>query len=340
MNIFLLVSVILLTETFAGAVCEALNVTVIPMPTAKCSEGENVTLECHISQKRRSTSLITVRWLFSLSPGEEDSLMVKMNKFGEVQYYGNYSLQIHRQRLQLLREAGGLVYKLLLLNVRQSDQGYYICKVQEVGKHKNKWTAWSNGTATTILKVISPTTSNVPTSRKKAGEIWKLFEDLYLCSVLVCSFGIICVLLFTLIIICQTLFNRRRSKARCDFSQKMNLHNGACSGKHYLVKCPQNSSGETVTSMTSLSPLQPQKKKKKSKLKEDVPPAIPAKVPRVVIPHRPKLLKPHTKKLILPKIAEESLTYAELELVKTYQQPKGVCTGTVYAQILFEENQV
>ncbi|RXN01608.1 V-set and transmembrane domain-containing protein 4 [Acipenser ruthenus] len=41
-----------------------------------------------------------------------------------------------------------------------------------------------------------------------------------------------------------------------------------------------------------------------------------------------------------PKIAEESLTYAELELVKPQPENKSVCTGTVYAQILFEEKQL
>lgn len=46
--------------------------------------------------------------------------------------------------------------------------------------------------------------------------------------------------------------------------------------RHYLVKCPQNSSGETVTSVTSLAPLHP-KKGKRRKEKADVPPAVPAK---------------------------------------------------------------
>lgn len=41
-----------------------------------------------------------------------------------------------------------------------------------------------------------------------------------------------------------------------------------------------------------------------------------------------------------PKIAEESLTYAELELVKPLPDNKASCTSTVYAQILFEERQV
>lgn len=41
-----------------------------------------------------------------------------------------------------------------------------------------------------------------------------------------------------------------------------------------------------------------------------------------------------------PKIAEESLTYAELELMKPLPEPKAAKTGTVYAQILFEDKHV
>ena len=41
-----------------------------------------------------------------------------------------------------------------------------------------------------------------------------------------------------------------------------------------------------------------------------------------------------------PKIAEENLTYAELELVKPHRAAKGLPTSTVYAQILFEENKL
>lgn len=41
-----------------------------------------------------------------------------------------------------------------------------------------------------------------------------------------------------------------------------------------------------------------------------------------------------------PMIAEKTLTYAELELVKTFPDAKSSRTGTVYAQILFEEQPV
>ncbi|XP_006004298.1 V-set and transmembrane domain-containing protein 4a isoform X1 [Latimeria chalumnae] len=323
MSLFLLFFV-LLFETFLGDVCKALNVTVSPAPTVRYMEGDNATLFCHVSQRRKANSALAVRWAFSPSSRAE-YLMVKMNKFGIVQAYGNYTRHVNTKRVQLLEARPGKVYKLIILNLRKTDQGRYLCKVQEVGKHRNKWTAWSNGTAATEVQVMSPTPVDDPILKKNSNDTWNLFEDLYLYAVLVCSVGIISVLLFTLIIFCQCIFNKRRTKA-----------------KHYLVKCPQNSSGETVTSVTSmnsLSPLQP-KKEKKSKAKPETPPAIPAKAPIRLASQKLKLLKPQTGKVVLPKIAEESLTYAELELVKPKVEAKGICTGTVYAKILFEENEM
>ncbi|TSL75290.1 V-set and transmembrane domain-containing protein 4 [Bagarius yarrelli] len=113
---------------------------------------------------------------------------------------------------------------------------------------------------------------------------------------------------------------------------------------YHLVKSPQNSSGETVTSVVSLSPALPKKQKnyKSKKKAEQVeePPEIPAKAPIADRLRKPKLLKPQPRKIILPKIAEESLTYAELELVKTLPGAQTSKTGTVYAQILFEDQMV
>ncbi|XP_019358107.1 PREDICTED: V-set and transmembrane domain-containing protein 4 isoform X2 [Gavialis gangeticus] len=171
-----------------------------------------------------------------------------------------------------------------------------------------------------IQTVVSSKASDDSTF-KRNHDTWKFFEDLYIYAVFVCSIGIVSVLLFTLVILCQSLLNKRRSRV-----------------KHYLVKCPQNSSGETVTSVTSLSPLQPKKVKKK-KEKVEQPPAVPAKAPIANSFPKPKLLKPQ-RKVILPKIAEETLTYAELELIKPLQEAKGIPTTTVYAQILFEENKL
>ncbi|XP_064923460.1 V-set and transmembrane domain-containing protein 4 isoform X6 [Columba livia] len=164
----------LLATALAPDVCEALNVTVSPGPTVRYSEGDNATLYCHISQKRKTDNLLAVRWVFAASPTQE-YLMIKMTKFGSVQYYGNYTHHFHKQRLHLLKEKHGTLYKFLILSLQQTDQGHYICKVQEIGKHRNKWTAWSNGTAATEIRVISSKSSGDPTFKKK-NEAWKFFE--------------------------------------------------------------------------------------------------------------------------------------------------------------------
>ncbi|XP_076980765.1 V-set and transmembrane domain-containing protein 4 isoform X1 [Tamandua tetradactyla] len=319
MRLVALAAAVLLARAPAREVCGALNVTVSPGPVVDFLEGDNATLLCHVSQRRRKDSLLAVRWFFALS-GFQETLMVKMTKLGVVQYYGNYSRSSHRRRLHLREERRGVLYRLSVLALRPADQGRYICKAQEVSRLRNKWTAWSNGSSATEMRVISLRTSE-DSSFEKKKKSWAVFEDLYVYAVLVCCVGILSVLLFTLTIIWQSVLNKRKSRV-----------------KHYLVKCPQNSSGETVTSVTSLAPLQP-KKGKRRKEKADVPPAVPAKAPIAAAFHKPKLLKPQ-RKVTLPKIAEENLTYAELELIKPQQSAKGLPTGTVYAQILFEENKL
>uniref|UniRef100_A0A9L0IE05 V-set and transmembrane domain-containing protein 4 n=1 Tax=Equus asinus TaxID=9793 RepID=A0A9L0IE05_EQUAS len=340
MRLVALAAAVLLARAPAPEVCGALNVTVSPGPVVDYLEGENATLLCHVSQKRRKDSLLAVRWFFA-RPDSQEALMVKMTKLRVVQYYGNYSRSAYRRRLRLLEERRGALYTLSVLTLGPADQGHYVCKVQEISKHRNKWTAWSNGSSATEMRVASsspvdhdssPTQhlqidqvislkASEDSSFEKKKKTWAVFEDLYVYAVLVCCAGILSVLLFTLAIIWQSVFNKRKSRVR-----------------HYLVKCPQNSSGETVTSVTSLAPLQP-KKGKRRREKADVPPAVPAKAPIAATFHKPKLLKPQ-RKVTLPKIAEENLTYAELELIKPHQAAKGIPTSTVYAQILFEENKL
>ncbi|XP_028368072.1 V-set and transmembrane domain-containing protein 4 [Phyllostomus discolor] len=319
MRLLALATAVLLVWASAPEVCGALNVTVSPGPVVDYLEGENATLLCHISQKRWKDSLLAVRWFFARSNTQE-TLMVKMTKLRVVQYYGNFSRSSYRQRLRLLEERHGVLYTLSVLTLRPADQGHYVCKVQEISKYKNKWTAWSNGSSETEIRVISLKASE-DSSFEKRKRLGHFFSDLYMYAVLVCCIGILSVLLFTLTIVWQSVFSKRKSRAR-----------------HYLVKCPQNSSGETVTSVTSLAPLQP-KKGKRQKEKTDIPPAVPAKAPIAATFHKPKLLKPQ-RKTTLPKIAEENLTYAELELIKPHQASRGIPTSTVYAQILFEENKL
>ncbi|XP_021510715.1 V-set and transmembrane domain-containing protein 4 [Meriones unguiculatus] len=318
MRLRLLVLVVAVLLGPAPEVCGALNVTVSPGPVVDYLEGENATLLCHVSQKRRKDSLLAVRWFFA-PHGSQEALMVKMTKLRVIQYYGNFSRTANQQRLRLLEERRGVLYRLSVLTLRPADQGQYVCRVQEISKHRNKWTAWSNGSSATEMRVISLKAAEDSLEKKKVT--WAFFEDLYMYAVLVCCVGILSVLLFTLVIACQSVLHKRKSRVR-----------------HYLVKCPQNSSGETVTSVTSLAPLQPQKGKRR-KERADVPPAVPAKAPIVTTFHKPKLLKPQ-RKVALPKITEENLTYAELELIKPHRAAKGVPTNTVYAQILFEENQL
>lgn len=132
-------------------ICEALNVTVSPGPRTQHLIGDNVTLFCHVSQKRRRENLLAVRWVFAL-PSAQEYLMIKMTKFGVVQYYGNYTSRFYKRRLHLLEEKHRTMYTFLILNIQQAEQGHYICKVQEISKQRNKWTSWSNGSASTEVQ--------------------------------------------------------------------------------------------------------------------------------------------------------------------------------------------
>ncbi|CAB1311943.1 unnamed protein product [Coregonus sp. 'balchen'] len=163
------------------------------------------------------------------------------------------------------------------------------------------------------------------TTAKKS--LWRLFEDVYLCAVLICSVGLLCMCMFTVAVTCQYVQRKKKLK-----------------DNYHLVKSLQNSSGEMVTSLVSVSSALPKKqrryRKKRSKTQSEIPPEIPVKAPIADKIPKPKLLKVQPMKVVLPKITEESLTYAELELVKPLPDNKASCTSTVYAQILFEERQV
>ncbi|KAG7462504.1 hypothetical protein MATL_G00185520 [Megalops atlanticus] len=314
------VVVVLLTRSFVGEVCEALNVTVTPGPVTMSPEGNNVTLSCQVSQRKRANSVLAVRWLFARDPAGEEQLIVKLS-VRKAKYYGNYTRRFTQPKLRLFEEKEAKAYNLLILNISREDGGHYICKVQEIRRHRNRWRASSNGTGATELRVhVTP----VPESR---DQIWRLFEDVYLCAVMICSVGLICMFLFTVIITCQYVHKKQRLKA-----------------SYYLVKSPQNSSGENVPGTVSSSPGSPRKDNKHKQTPKgptnEAPPEIPAKVPVADKQRRPKLLKVQPRKVVLPKVTEENLTYAELELVKPQPETKTTCTGTVYAQILFEEKQV
>uniref|UniRef100_A0A1A8FD36 V-set and transmembrane domain containing 4b n=1 Tax=Nothobranchius korthausae TaxID=1143690 RepID=A0A1A8FD36_9TELE len=167
----------------------------------------------------------------------------------------------------------------------------------------------------------------LPTTKAKES-LWSLFEDVHLCVVLICCVGLLCMCFFTVTVTCQFIQRKQRLKEQ-----------------YNLVKSPQNSSGETVTSVVSVSPVVPKKerrhrKKRKRDYQEEKPPDIPAKAPIGDKSRKPKLLKPQPRKVALPRIVEENLTYAELDLVKPIPEAKASRSGTVYAQIRFGEQQL
>ncbi|XP_072247160.1 V-set and transmembrane domain-containing protein 4a isoform X2 [Leuresthes tenuis] len=329
------VVVLVLTKALITEVCHALNVTVTPGPVVIVTESDNLTLSCLVSQRKRSNSVLILRWFFSplttptlvppssvpptSPPGPSQFLIVKMG-IKKMKLYGNYTRRFPQPKFRLNDE--GEVYRLLIFSVTGMDQGFYNCKVQEIRRHRNTWRASSNGTSTTQL------------------------TDVYLCAVLICSMGLLTIFLFTLVLTCQYFYRRHRLKA-----------------SYLLVKCPESSSGETVTSSSSCSSSSPRAQKKDTVQTTDrgvtlMPPKppqqallhTPAKVPVAAKrPQKPRRLKAQPRRSVPPRvIQEESLTYAELELVRPRQEPPVSCSpdptpsspDTVYAQILFQEKQL
>ncbi|XP_054604974.1 V-set and transmembrane domain-containing protein 4 isoform X2 [Nothobranchius furzeri] len=277
-----------LTQALFGDLCWAINATITPSPFTMAQEGQNITLTCVVSQRRRNTALPVVKWTFLPADTDrlEDELLIARVNMRKARFYGNYTKSFPWPKLKLTVVKQGKIFELLILNVSEGDRGLYMCRVQEFKKHQDRWKASSNFTAATELRVhVLPTT-------KAKESLWSLFEEQY-----------------------------------------------------NLVKSPQNSSGETVTSVVSVSPVIPKKerrhrKKRKRDYQEEKPPEIPAKAPIGDKSRKPKLLKPQPRKVTLPRIVEENLTYAELDLVKPIPEAKASRSGTVYAQILFGEQQI
>lgn len=351
------VVVLVLTKALVTEVCHALNVTVTPGPIVVVPEKDNLTLSCLVSQRKRSSSVLILRWFFSpltaptLVPPPSSSLppsappalepsqflIVKMG-IKKMKLYGNYTRRFPQPKFRLHEEAEGEVYRLRILSVTGVDQGFYTCKIQEIRKHRNTWRASSNGTSTTQLTVhFTPEDSS-------SDGLWLLFADVYLCAVLICSLGLLSIFLFTLVLTCQYFYRRHRLKA-----------------SYLLVKCPESSSGETVTSSGSSSSSSPRAQRKSTRQKSDrrvtVPPPKPPEEPplhtppKVPVaakrPQKPRRSKP--RRAAAPRVSQEdSLTYAELELVRPRQEPPASSspdptpstTDTVYAQILFQEKQL
>lgn len=350
--------VLVLTKALVTEVCHALNVTVSPGPVVMLTEKDNLTLSCLVSQRKRSGSVLILRWFFSplvaptftpppsppspSPPALEPSqfLIVKMG-IKKMKLYGNYTRRFPQPKFRLFEEVEGEVYRLWILNVTGVDQGFYTCRVQEIRKHRNIWRASSNGTSTTQLTV------HLTLEDGTSEGLWRLFADVYLCAVLICSLGLLSIFLFTLVLTFQFFHRRHRLKA-----------------SYLLVKCPESSSGETVTSSGSSSSSSPKAQRKDTrqksdrrvtvsppKLPEEPPPHIPAKVPVAAKrrPQKPRRLKHQARTSATPRVShEDSLTYAELELVRPRPEPPASSSpdptpsspDTVYAQILFQEKQL
>ncbi|XP_062860098.1 V-set and transmembrane domain-containing protein 4 [Trichomycterus rosablanca] len=298
----------------------SINVTVTPSPFTVVAEGNNASLSCQLSQRLTPDTPPVVRWIFHPASGGDEQLLAKVN-LRKSRFYGNYTKSFIRPKIKLMVVKQGRIYDLLVLSVSRDDAGLYSCRVQEFKQHRDRWKGSDVSAAATELRVHV-----LPAARPKE-RLWSLFEDVYLCAVLICCVGLLCMCMFTVVVCCQYLQKKRHLKEN-----------------YHLVKSPQNSSGETVTSVDSLSPALPKKqrryKTKKKDQRVEEPPEIPAKAPISDKPRKPKLLKPQHRKILLPKIAEQSLTYAELELVKPLPDATASKTGTVYAQILFEDHMV
>uniref|UniRef100_A0A3B5KU50 V-set and transmembrane domain containing 4b n=1 Tax=Xiphophorus couchianus TaxID=32473 RepID=A0A3B5KU50_9TELE len=301
--------------------CLAINATITPSPFTVAQEGQNITLTCVVSQRRRNTALPVVKWTFLPASADrpEDELLIARVNMRKARFYGNYTKSFPWPKFKLTVVKQGKIFELLVQKVSEEDRGLYMCRVQEFKKHQDRWKASTNYTAATELRVHV-----LPTTETKES-LWSLFEDVYLCAVLICSVGLLCMCMFTVTITCQFIQRKQRLK-----------------DQYHLVKSPQNSSGETVTSVVSVSPALPKKerryrKKRSRDYQEEKPPEIPAKAPIEDKTRKPKLLKPQPRKVVLPRIVEENLTYAELDLVKPIPETKASRSGTVYAQILFEE---
>ncbi|KAL6101799.1 uncharacterized protein ACO6RY_16967 [Pungitius sinensis] len=340
--------VLVLTKALVTEVCQCLNVTVTPGPVVTVTEKDNVTLSCLVSQRKRSGSVLILRWFFSplaaptpapppsppspspSPPALEPSqfLIVKMGMKKNT-LFGNYTRRFPGLKFGLHEETEGETYRLLILNVTaRTDQGFYSCRVQEIRKYRNTWRASSNGTSTTQLTV------HFTLEAGSNDGLWRLYADVYLCTVLICSLGLLSIFLFVMVLTCQYFHKRHRLKDR-----------------YLLVKCPESSSGETVTSSSSSSSSSPRAQRKdtrqKPNLPEGPPTHIPAKVPVAVKrPQKPRRLKTQLRRSSTPQVShDDSLTYAELELVRPRPEPPASSgpdptassPDTVYAQIVFQE---
>lgn len=144
----------LLFKSFSPDLCWAINVTITPSPFTVAQEGQNVTLSCVVSQRRRNSALPVVKWTFLPAGTDrpEDELLIARVNMRKARFYGNYTKSFPWPKLKLTVVKQGKIFDLLILNVSERDRGLYMCRVQEFKKHQDRWKASNNCTAATELR--------------------------------------------------------------------------------------------------------------------------------------------------------------------------------------------
>ncbi|XP_059802756.1 V-set and transmembrane domain-containing protein 4a isoform X2 [Hypanus sabinus] len=318
--------VLLLTKLLITDFCEALSVIVTPGPVVEFTEGQRGSLFCRVSQQRRKNSYLSLVWFFSNAENSNQRIL-RVNRTSHVQAFRN--CKENHCELQFFQQGAAKIFVLIIDKLHSSDEGHYRCRVQEIAYLNRRWLSISNGENGTEVRVrlLQTTTVVVPQSTQQTWAVSKV-SDLYLYVTSMCSVGILSVMLFAAVIVCQILKNRKKTKAR-----------------KYLTNELNSSSGEMVTNTVSSSIFRT-KSGKKTIAAGDAPPPVPVKIPRREASTKRKFLNKHDAKSILPRIVEDSLTYAELELTPTHPtappvtgSPTAQSPTTVYAKIFFSKNQ-
>lgn len=143
-----------MASSSSSDLCLAINVTVTPSPFTVVQEGQNITLTCVVSQRRRNAALPVVKWTFlrAGAGGPGDELLIARVNMRKARFYGNYTKSFPWPKMKLTVVKQGKIFELLIMNVCEGDQGLYMCRVQEFKKHQDRWKASSNCTATAELR--------------------------------------------------------------------------------------------------------------------------------------------------------------------------------------------
>lgn len=151
--------------------------TVTPGPIIMVPEKHNLSLSCLVSQRKRSGSVLILRWVFSPlddaaatqvvpsppQPLQPNQFLIAKMGIKKLKLYGNYTRRFPKMKFRLYEETEGEVFRLSVRDVVPTDQGFYSCRVQEIRRYRNSWRASSNGSSTTQL-----------TGRNHTNFSWKL----------------------------------------------------------------------------------------------------------------------------------------------------------------------